>query len=558
MRSLVDSLVATLGTGADWESVSPTLILVALMAGILLLTEFLRSAISWIRTAQSELVQDYISALIHRQSIAADLAFYELPDYYDRLHRARSDASYRPVALLESIGSLLQNSITLVAMIAVLIPYSPWLPAALLVSTLPAFYVVLRYTLRQHQWRLRTTADERRTWYYNWLITSGETAAELRLFNLGNHFQSVYQRLRQRLRKERLQLATQQSLAELGAGIIALLVTGAALAWVVWQAFQGRVTLGDLTLFYQAFNQGQRLMRSLLENVSQLYANSLFLGNLFEFLALKPQVLDPPNPIPVPIALKKGIRFHQVTFRYPGSERLALCNFNLTIPAGKIVAIVGTNGAGKSTLIKLLCRLYDPEAGCIELDGIDLRDLPLLEFRHLISALFQQPVHYNATVAENIALGNITAAPSKDAIAGAAQAARANSFIDRLPRSYDTLLGKWFVDGTDLSGGEWQRLALARAFLYQAPIIVLDEPTSAMDPWAEADWLQQFRLLATGRTAVIITHRFTTAMRADIIHVMAEGQIVESGSHRDLLAFGGLYAQSWKTQIMQQEINQHA
>lgn len=557
-RLLVNSLVAALGAGADLAKISPTLVLIGLMAGILLLSEFLRSATSWVRTAQSELVQDYISALIHRQSVAADLAFYESPDYYDHLHRARSDASYRPVALVESLGSLLQNSITLVAMALVLIPYGLWLPIALLVSTLPAFGVVLRYTLRQHQWRLRITADERRTWYYDWLLTSGETAAELRLFNLGNHFQSAYQKLRQRLRKEHLQIAKDQSLAELGAGVVSLLITGTALAWVVWQALQGRMTLGDLALFYQAFNQGQRLMRSLLENVGQLYANSLFLGNLFEFLALKPQVVEPLYPIPAPTTLQTGISFHHVTFRYPGSQRVALRDFNLTIPAGKIVAIVGANGAGKSTLIKLLCRLYDPEAGCIELDGIDLRDLPLLELRRLISALFQQPVHYNTTVAENIALGNITAAPSRVAIADAAQAARATSFIARLPQGYDTLLGKWFVNGTDLSGGEWQRLALARAFLGQAPIIVLDEPTSAMDPWAEADWLQQFRLLAAGRTAVIITHRFTTAMRADIIQVMAEGQIVESGCHHELLALGGRYAQSWKNQTTRQEMNQHA
>lgn len=557
-RLVVDSLVATLGTAATWKSFNPTLVLVALMAGILLLTEFLRSATTWIRTAQSELVQDHISARIHRQSIAADLAFYELPDYYDHLHRARGDASYRPVALLESIGSLLQNSITLVAMTAVLIPYGPWLPVALLISTLPAFYVVLRYTLRQHQWRLRTTADERRAWYYDWLLTSGETAAELRLFNLGNYFQSAYQRLRRRLRNEHLQLAKEQSLAELAASVIALLITGAALAWVLWQAFQGRVTLGDLALFYQAFNQGQSLMRSLLENVSQIYANSLFLSNLFEFLALQPQVVDSPHPTSVPIALEVGICFHQVTFRYPGSQRLALHNFNLTIPAGQIVAIVGTNGAGKSTLIKLLCRLYDPESGGIELDGIDLRNLPIQELRQLIAVLFQEPVHYNTTVAQNIALGDQAIVPSAFEIKAAAHAAGADKPIARLPQGYDTLLGKWFVDGTDLSVGEWQRLALARAFLRQAPIIVLDEPTSAMDPWAEADWLQRFRKLATGRTAVIITHRFTTAMRADIIHVMADGQIVETGRHDELLASGGRYAQSWKNQMMQQEMTQNA
>ena len=226
-------------------------------------------------------------------------------------------------------------------------------------------------------------------------------------------------------------------MAELAASVIALLITGAALAWVLWQAFQGRVTLGDLALFYQAFNQGQSLMRSLLENVSQIYANSLFLSNLFEFLALQPQVVDPPHPTSVPIALEAGICFHQVTFRYPGSQRLALHNFNLTIPAGQIVAIVGTNGAGKSTLIKLLCRLYDPESGGIELDGIDLRNLPIQELRQLIAVLFQEPVHYNTTVAQNIALGDQAIVPSAFEIKAAAHAAGADvaGTVAVVPRS---------------------------------------------------------------------------------------------------------------------------
>lgn len=548
-RSLVESLVAALGAGGTWQSVRPTLVLVAIMAGVMLLTELLRSAVRWVRSVQSELLKDQISALIHRKCVAVDLAFYETPEYYDHLHRARIEAGYRPVALLESCGSLLQNSITLIAMIAVLIPFGPWLPVTLLVSTLPAFYLVLHYSLRHHQWRLRTTADERRLWYHDWLLTTGGTAAELRLFGLGDHFRSAYQALRRRLRDERLQLAKDQSLAELGAGAAALLITGASLAWMVWRALQGLVTLGDLALFYQAFNQGQRLMRSLLENVGQLYANSLFLGGLFEFLGLEPRVVAPPHPTHAPAALTEGIRFRNVTFRYPGSHRVALGDFNLTIPARQITALVGPNGAGKSTLIKLLCRLYDPDAGHIELDGVDLRDLRPEELRRLITVVFQEPVHYSATVAENVALGDLAAAPGASQIVAAATTAGAESFIAGLPQGYDTLLGKWFVGGTEPSVGEWQRLALARAFLRQAPIMLLDEPTSAMDSWAEADWLARFHTLAVGRTVVIITHRFTTAMHADIIHVMVDGRIVESGHHYELLSLGGRYAQSWATQM---------
>lgn len=547
-RLLVNGLVATIRTGSSWEGIQQLLVPAALMAGVLVLQELLQSLMEWIRTGQAELVQDYLRSLIHEKSVAVDLAFYESAEYYDRLHRARDDASSRPLTLLENVGSLLQDSITLLAMATVLIPYGLWLPLILFVSTLPALYVVLRFNRRYHHWWQQTTTDRRWTQYYDYMLTYDEVAAELRLFGLGSHFQSAYQELRRRLRTENLKLIKDQSLARLGAGVAALLTSGIAMAWMVWQTLQGWITLGDLALFYQAFNQGQSLMRSLLGNVGQIYSNSLFLGNLFEFLDLEPQVVDLPNPLPVPSTLKKEICFRQVTFRYPGSQRLALHDFNLTIPAGQVVAIVGANGAGKSTLVKLLCRFYDPENGYIELDGIDIRNLVIEKLRRRITVLFQFSVQYHATASENIALGDLSAAPTKAEIKAAAQGAGAHEVIDRLPQGYDTLLGKWFIDGTDLSGGEWQRIALARAFLRQAQILVLDEPTSFMDSWAEAEWLKRFRTLVLGRTAIIITHRFTTAMRADMIHVMDNGQIVESGNHDQLLAQGGLYAQSWTAQ----------
>jgi ATP-binding cassette subfamily B protein len=549
-KLVVDALVAALKNGPAWPNARGVFITIGLLAAITLLSEVVRAAISWVRAVQAELMKDYINGLIHEKSVSVDLSFYEFPDYYDHLHRARAEASFRPVALLESLGGLFQNGVTLVAMGAILVPLGPWLSVALLVSTLPAFFVVLRYALVQYRWRLRTTPDERRATYYDWLLTTPESAAEVRLFGLGAQFQSVYQSLRRRLRTERFELARRQSFAELGASLSALLITGGALTWMAWQAMQGRVTLGDLALIYAALNQGQRLMRSLLENVGQLYANSLFLGNLFEFLALTPLIKEPsPQVAKLPRDVAEQIKFEHISFTYPESRRKALDDFNLTVPAGKIVAIVGPNGAGKTTLIKLLCRFYDPESGQIKIDNNDLKSIPTEHLRRLVTVLFQQPVHYNVSLRENIEFGDLEHEPEQSEIEAAVAAAGAEGIVSRLPQGYESLLGRWFAGGTELSVGEWQRVALARAFLRQAPIIILDEPTSALDPWAEADWLKRFRKLAVGRTAIIITHRFTTAMHADVIHVLEEGHIVESGSHHQLLTRNGRYADSWSKQI---------
>jgi ATP-binding cassette subfamily B protein len=554
-KLVVDGIVGALRSGGEWSNVRQVLTKVVLLGVVMLLIEVARSAASMVRAIQTELLQDHIYALIHEKSASVDLAFYEFPDYFDHLHRARGEATYRPLALLENLGSLFQNGITLIAMGAILIPLGPWLAIALIISTLPAFVVVLRYALAEYQWRLRTTADERRTWYYDWVLTAAEAAAELRLFGLGKHFQSAYQGLRSKLRNERLKLTRQQSLAELGASIVALIITGAAMLWMVWKATRGLVTLGDLALIYAAFNQGQRLMRTLLESVGQLYGNSLFLGNLFEFLALQPIVVEPtPDTAETPRDLLNDISFQDVSFSYPQSQRQALNDFCLKVPAGQIVALVGPNGAGKSTLVKLLCRFYDPTSGKIEIDGTNIRQISTPHLRRLITVLFQQPVHYNATVRENIEYGSLNHEPQQPEVEAAVRAAGAEEIVAHLPEGYENILGKWFSGGTELSVGEWQRIALARAFLRRAPIIILDEPTSALDPWAEADWLRRFRQLAAGRTSIIITHRFTTAMYADVIHVMEQGRIVESGTHDDLVCQNGHYAESWMKQMSIAEV----
>jgi len=547
-RPLVNGIVEAARSGGGLR---PILWPAGLMATALVLSEVLRGATQWVRTVQAELVQDHITALVHQKSVEADLAFYENPEFYDHLHRARDDAGYRPTALLETMGSLFQNGVTLVAMLIALAAFGIWIPLALLASTLPVLALVLQQTVRRYEFRVRNTPLERRVWYFDWLLTTGESAPEIRLFALGDHLKRVYQGLRSQIRGEHLVLVRSEGFAQLLAGVSALVVTGIAAVVMVSRTLTGQMSVGDLALFYQAFQNGLNLARVLLDNLGQLYQNLLFLGNLFEFLALEPRVVSPPEPVTVPESVRSGVRFEGVTFRYPGTGKIAIQDFHLTIPAGRLVAIVGPNGAGKSTLVKLLCRFYDPEAGSITMDGTDLRQFSVEELRGRMTVLFQQPLHYNATARDNIQFGDLTAASVAcldGAVRTAAIQAGADAFIERLPEGYENLLGHGFEKGAELSVGEWQRVALARAFLRKAPVILLDEPTSAMDPWAEADWLARFRELARGRTAILITHRFTTAMLADEIHVMEGGRIVESGSHADLIILNGRYTEWWGMQ----------
>ena len=549
IRQVVDNLVAVSGAGISSATVGKVLTPVSLMAGVLLLTEFFSNAGEWIRTAQSELISDKITGLIHQQSVTVDYGFYENSEYNDKLNRAREGAAGRSLGLLENIGNVVQNCVTLFAMAAVLLPYGLWLPTILIISALPFFYILLYISKIQYKWSQKTTTDRRWLMYYDYLLTNDKTAAEVRLFDFADYFQNSYQKLRKRLRREQFNLLKLQTLGRVIATVFALTMTGTALAWMGRQVLLGILTLGDLALFFQSFNQGLNIVRDLMSNLGKIYRDSLFIGNLFEFLEIKAQITDPPNPVPIPSVLQKEIRFSQVTFRYPGSHEPVMENFNLTLPAGKVVAIVGDNGAGKSTLIKLLCRFYDPDSGSIELDGIDIRQFSAKAFRRLITVLFQSHIPYYTTAAENIALGDISAPSSQAEIEAAASSSGIHEKISRLPLSYNSMLGKLFPDGHDLSGGQWQRLALARAFYRRAEIIILDEPTSAMDPWGEHDWLERFRTLARGRTSIVITHRFTLAMRADIIHVMRAGKIVESGSHDELLKLGGFYAESWHDQM---------
>ncbi len=390
----------------------------------------------------------------------------------------------------------------------------------------------------QREW----TPAERKTSYFNWILTGDWYAKEVRLFDFGPLFIRRFREVRQQLRRERFALATRRSVEDLVAQASAALAVLGSLAFIAYRAVQGAITLGDLVMYYQAFQRGQSSLREVLGSLASLYEDNLFLSNLYEFLDLKRKVVEPVHPQPVPRPMQSGIVFDHVSFQYPTGTRPVLEEITFTIRPGETVALVGENGAGKTTLIKLLCRLYDPTAGTISLDGVDLREFGTAALRREISVIFQDYARYHLTAQENIWLGNIGLPLDDERIVAAARDSGADSVITGLPQGYETILGKWFEDGEELSIGEWQKMALARAFLRDARIIVLDEPTSALDAQAEYEVFKKFHQLVEGRTAILISHRFSTVRMADRIYVLNDGRIIERGTHDELVHLGGTYA----------------
>lgn len=547
-KPLVDGLQAAVGQGTGLEALRPLLGIAAAYAGLLVAAELLATARLWIGLAQSERVQDHLSDLVHAKATRVDYAFYESADALDKLYRVRSDAASRPLQLLDGFGSLLQNGITVLGIGALLVAYGPWVALVLLAGTIPAFFVVLRANREQHRWWLATTTDRRRTGYWSDLLTSAPAAAEVRLFGLGERLRAQYRELRRQLRDGRMRMLRRHSLQRLGTEAIAVASSGAVLGWMVWRALSGLASLGDIALFAQAFQRAQGLVRALFGNVNQLHSNSLFLETLFEFLDLEPTVVAPASPATVVAPLRHGIRFRGVRFSYPGTDRLALDHFDCDIPAGQTVAIVGANGAGKSTLIKLLARFYDPAEGSVEIDGTDLRALDPAQLHALMTVMVQQPIPFQGTVRENITLSDVRSDVSPARVEESLRDAGAEALLRKLPQGLESVLGKQFPGGTELSGGEWQRITMARAYYRRSPLVVLDEPTSHMDSWAESEWFNRFRHLTQGATALIVTHRLAIARRADLIYVMEAGCVVESGTHEELVARRGRYAASWDAQ----------
>ncbi len=547
-KQIIDAVTLALNAGAGGAALQQILCWLGLAAGTALLTEILRALGNFVAQVQAQVVADHVHHRLHLKSIGLELAYYDNARYFDALHRAQEDAPFRPLSLANGLLQAGQSGLSLLAIAGLLFAFSPLLVMILFVATLPGLFVRLKYAGAAYRWQRRWTGNERRAHYYHWLLTGSEFAKEVRLFDLGPLFIQRFRALRERIRHERFRLALKSTAAELAPQALATLAIFGVAAFLAQQTLAGALTLGAMVMYWQAFQRGQGNFRDLLHAAANLYQDNLFLANLYEFLDLKPALAAPSRPRPLPRPVTAGLELHHVSFRYPGAAQDALHDLNLCLRPGEIIALVGENGSGKSTLLKLLCRLYDPTAGRLTLDGVDLREFDPADWRREIGIIFQDHVHYNLTAQENIWLGEITLAADHPRLAAAAQQTGADRVIAKLPAGYASLLGKWFEDGEELSLGEWQKIALSRACLRQKQFLFLDEPTSSLDAGAEAEFFARLRTIAAGRITVLISHRLSTARLADRICVLAAGRIVASGTHAQLLAQAGRYAELFETQ----------
>ena len=494
---------------------------------------------------------DHVFNLLHEKSTEVDLEYYENPEYLDTLHRAQEEGPFRPTQILDGLTRVGQSGISLVAIAALLLVFHWSLPVILVAAAIPGVLVRIRYSDKMYHWRQRRTQTERKSRYYNWMLTGEAHAKEIRLFGLAELFIKRFSRLRETLRREQITLVKQRSAMDSAAGFLTTLIVFATLGFIAVRAIMGSITLGDMVMFFQAFQRGLGNTKDLLGGLADLYNDSLFLTNLYAFLDLGPTVKQSPTPISMPVPIKKGIKFQNVCFRYPAGRADVLKDITFSIEPGEVVALVGENGSGKTTLVKLLCRLYDPTSGCISIDNVNLKAFDKSSLQSRLSVIFQDFVRYFLSARENIWFGNIHCPQDSNEIFHSARKASIHRLIADLPEGYDTILGKWFETGEELSIGQWQKIALARAFFRDAQLIILDEPASALDVKTEHDIFHQFYRLIQGKSAILISHRLSTVRMADRILLLKDGRIFEQGSHDELMKKDGAYAELFKIQAEQ-------
>ena len=507
----------------------------------------LMRAIDYTDSLLADRYTHHVSIEVMRQAARLDLTTYEDPDFYDRLERARVQATDR-LAMIQQMGRLFLQILTTVIWSAQLVYYSPWLMLLLVVGVLPSFFGETHFAFLGYAKNFRQTPVKRVMDYLRLVGGSKEAAKELKLFNLSDYLTDRFAKLSEQIYRENVNLSQRKLI---WGGLLSLLGTCGyygAYVFAIWEALHGKYTVGAFFLITTSIQQASGNLQQAFSTASGIADQALFLTDLIGFFELKPVVQSKPNALPGPRPIRRGFEFRNVSFAYPGTERRVLKNFNFTIAPGERIALIGENGQGKTTVVKLITRLYDPTEGEILLDGIDLREYAIDDLHREMGVIFQDFMRYEMTVRENISVGHVEVPHSDEDIALAAQKSLAAEVVKKLPGGYDQMLGRRFVSGLDLSGGEWQRIALARAYLRDAQLLILDEPTAALDAKSELEVFERFAELTAGKMALLISHRFSTVRMADRIVVLAGGRLVEEGTHQQLMALGGQYAAMFEMQ----------
>lgn len=559
-KLIIDQVVALSGMGGAtsggpdslsgwWNSgLADTLIwLVALELALAVAQDVLGRLVSYADALLQEKLVIDISIRLMDHAAGLDLASFEDAGFQDRLDRARRQTMGR-IPLLNQLMQQMQDSVTVASFAIGLILYNPWLVVLLALALIPSLLGEMHFNARTYALNHARAADRRERDYLRMIAATAETAKEVKIFGLSPWLRDRYLVLAERFYREnrkiqRRQLSVMAVLTALGT-----LAYYAAFLWIIARTLTGQLTLGDLTFLSGSFLRLRGLLEGLLAGFSSMAGQAMYLDDLFEFFTALPAIASPADPLPVPQPIRQGFRFENVGFRYPGREDWAIRHMTLDLHAGETVALVGENGAGKTTIVKLLARLYDPDEGRITLDGRDLRDYDLDQLRGTIGVIFQDFVRYAVTAAENIAIGRIEEREDRPRIVASAERALADQVIAKLPQGYDQMVGRRFARGLDLSGGEWQKLAIARAYMRDAQLLVLDEPTAALDARAEFEVFQRFRDLTQGRTALLISHRFSSVRMADRIIVLEQGAVQDQGSHAELLSRPGRYKELFELQ----------
>ena len=521
--------------------------LLALEFALAVGSDVLGRFVSLLDSLLSERFSNETSLRLMEHAATLDLEDFEDSELQDRLERARRQAAGR-TSLIGQLFGQAQDVITVVSFAAGLIVYAPWLIVLLAIALLPAFIGEAHFNAQSYSLNYARTPERRELDYGRQTGASVETAKEVKIFGLNKFLIERYRALAERFFEANRRIAMRR--AGWGSVLTAIgtLAYYVAYAYIVWRTLHGDFSIGDLTFLAGSFRRLRNLLENLLIGFSQVAGQALYLDDLFSFFEIEPEIVPPPDPRPFPAPIRKGFTFENVGFRYPGADRWAVHHLNFELRAGEILALVGENGAGKTTLVKLLARLYDPDEGRILLDGHDLREYDLFALRANIGVIFQDFVRYHLTAADNIAVGRIEARDDRARIIAAAERSLADEVIEKLPEQYDQVLGKRFRTGIDLSGGEWQKIAIARAYMRDAQLLILDEPTAALDARAEYEVFERFKELSRGKTVVLISHRFSSVRMADRIVVLADGTVEADGTHAELVQQKGRYAELFELQ----------